>query len=234
MKLFAFDSCPFCTRVRTLIGLKDIACDMEFVVAGQLPQDIAAQIDRFTVPILEINDHAEMNSTVMQESGAIIRFLDGLAEPKLSSSVAPSTEVQSWLDTHRKTINALSYPRMPALKLPELGSREAMNYFLSSRPQSLGMSMKDALKGTDELVAQLEPALFELADLAEVEAFLDKKRPISFDDLALFSEIRNLSMVKELCLPKHLTNFGRKISQASDVPFYRGIAASDVEELAVL
>ncbi|MES0884286.1 glutaredoxin 2 [Roseibium sp. SCP14] len=233
MKLYVFDSCPYCTRTRTLIGLKDIPCDIDCVVAGALPDHLKGKVGRFSVPILEIPNAAEGLDGVMQESSQIIDHLDGVSGERLLSVTSPSKDVQDWLDTNRPAINALCYPRMPALKLPELGSPKAMEYFLSSRPESIGMSLLDALAKTNDLTSQLKSSLEELSVVADTEIYLQRNRPISFDDLVVFAELRNLTMVKELRLPATLAQFVVQISQEASVPVYRGIAAADMEEMAV-
>ena len=221
MKLYAFDSCPYCVRVRAVIGLKKIPCDMAFVVAGRLPEELAGQVERFVVPMLKL----DQTDQIMQESVDIIRYLDNSAIG--SDSATPlfdrydiSDALGHWLARIRPLLDRLCYPRMPALNLPELGPSQAIEFFQSSRAQHLGMSFELALHNTERFTAELEPMLAELDTILELECFLHRERLITMDDIYVFAELRNLAMVQELNMPKRLQLYLHHLSALTDIPLY--------------
>lgn len=76
MKLHVFDSCPFCVRVKTVIGLKHLDCEISPMTLGQLPESLEGKLERLTVPVLELPKQDDHDDTVMVESLDIIRYLD--------------------------------------------------------------------------------------------------------------------------------------------------------------
>ena len=226
MKLYAFESCPFCVRVRGFIGLKNIDCEIVYLLAGSLPDHLSNKVDTFKVPMLEIAANDKEQTTVMQESSELIPYLDNLGKQPLFDRYSINTELEQWLESLKPSLAPLCYPRMRSLKLPELGSPEAMEYFEFSRKENLGFSLDEALDKTSALVAEAEEKLASPpAVLVAIQAYIENERPTTIDDLYAFAELRNLSMVEELQLPAELKCYIEKLSEQTKVPLYPAISA---------
>ncbi|EEE35446.1 glutaredoxin [Rhodobacteraceae bacterium KLH11] len=72
LKLFVFETCPFCVRARLMAGLKGLSPELVYVAPGQTPAELEGRVDRLTVPILVDGE------TLIQDSTEIIRHFDSI------------------------------------------------------------------------------------------------------------------------------------------------------------
>ncbi|MGR5559783.1 glutaredoxin 2 [Vibrio fortis] len=222
MKLHVFDSCPFCVRVKTVIGLKNIDCEISPIVLGQLPESLEGKLERLTVPVLEQRQH-DGEHTVMVESLDIIRYLD-----QQSESMFTRYEVSDALNDLLKRLYPSSaqllYPRMPRLNLPELSTPDALSMFVESRKGALGQSIEQALERTEEYLPGLKRLLDELESLLDIDALVSGDRNLNIDDIAAFSELRNYTMVAELEMSERIMSFISFIASRSGTSLYPPIS----------
>lgn len=136
MKLYIFETCPFCVRVRIMAGLKGLTPDLIYVSPGQIPPELEGRIDRLAVPILADGE------TLIQDSTEIIRHLDAHGTPLLQS-YGTSQALEEWRTSISAPLSALCYPRMPQLNVPELASPDALAFFEGSMPKRIGMPFAD-------------------------------------------------------------------------------------------
>lgn len=212
MKLYVFDSCPFCVRSRMLIGLKGIDCELKFLIADDV-ETPTRMIGKKRVPILEKDDE-----TFLGESWEINRYLDGLDGKPLIGEFGGSSGFEEWYKTYNSEYDLLCYPRMPYMGLPELGSEGAMSYFRSSRYEVLGMSLEDAIAQTDTIKPRIEQKLSEIAGQINEGAAIGG--PLTADDFYLFPLLRGLTMVKGLQFPPPLMDYMVAVSERIKVPLY--------------
>lgn len=189
MRLFVFETCPYCLRVKILVGLKGLNLQTETLSPGVLPNEIAGHVARFSVPILQDG------GLVIQDSAKIIRYLDGQGQALLSDN-RTSSVYEAWHARIKSPLNALCYPRMISLAPGELASPAARDWFAREIPGRIGMSLATALNRTDAFVDQLAD------DLAEAYSFLSG--PMRYDTLASLADLMILTMVAELRFPEPL------------------------------
>ena len=218
MKLHVFDSCPFCVRVKTVIGLKNIDCEISPIVLGQLPESLEGKLERLTVPVLEQRQH-DGKHTVMVESLDIIHYLDQQGDP-MFTSYEVSNLLKNLLQRLYPISAQLLYPRMPQLNLPELSTPDALSIFVESRKESLGQSIDQALKRTKEYLPELKGLLEELDTLLDIDALVTGERKLNINDIAAFSELRNYTMVAELEMSERMMNFVSFVASRSGVSLY--------------
>jgi len=223
MKLHVFDSCPFCVRVKTVIGLKNLGCEISPMTLGQLPESLEGKLERLTVPVLELPNQDGHDDTVMVESLDIIRYLDKQDDPMFTSY-----EVSDSLNNLLKRLYPISaqllYPRMPRLNLPELSTPDALSMFVESRKEALSQSIEQALKRTEEYLPELKRLLEELDSLLDIDALVTGERKLNINDIAAFSELRNYTMVAELEMSERMMIFVNLIASRSGVSLYPPIS----------
>lgn len=219
MKLHVFDSCPYCVRVKVLIGLKGLDCQINPMVLGQLPESVEGKLEKFSVPILEESDPENGESIIMTESLDIFRKLDSIGTP-LFFSYEPSEKVLDLLANLQQAKAPLSYPRMPLMNLPELSSEEAIKMFRTSREAALGQTLEQAIDNTVHYLPAVETLVDELEQILMPKTFLDGDRELNIDDIAVFAELRNLTMVGEFNFSKQMYTYLDVISSRSNVPLY--------------
>lgn len=220
MKLHIFDSCPFCTRVKFFADLKGIDLPTQYTGLGVIPVSVQSQISKFVVPILEIEQYSKTEAMV--ESAEIIKFLD--TQQPLLQSYQVSDVIEARLAAMKPITAKLVYPRMLQLSLPELSDPEALKLFVDSRPNVLGMSLEEALDNTEGVVSLMLEQLELLSQELDIASYLSRDREISMDDIAAFSELRNLTMVAELSFPKQLKHYFETLSALASLQSYTRVS----------
>lgn len=206
MKLYIFETCPFCVRVRIMAGLKGLTPDLIYVSTGQIPPELEGRIDRLAVPILVDGE------TLIQDSTEIIRHLDAHGTPLLQS-YGTSQALEEWRTSISAPLSALCYPRMPQLNVPELASPDALAFFEGSMPKRIGMPFAEALAQTSRLARIVEAALPGVLPFLEL-------RNINFDTLAALADLRSLTMVAEISFPEQVSiHFKDLIARSGIEPF---------------
>lgn len=226
MKLYVFDSCPYCVRVRAFIGLKDIKCDVNYMVFGERPKILGSALEYFKVPVLEMQEMESRNPSVMFESLDIIRTLDQI-EPPLLGGYLISEALEQRLAQIKPISAQLLYPRMPKLNLPELATSYALDAFIESRNKMLGQTIHQALKKTDQYLLKLDEQLMLMEQEIDVDAYLVGSRNLNINDIAAFSELRSYSMIAELVFSEKMQLYVDTLSSRTKVDLYVPINGSD-------
>ncbi|WP_171181965.1 glutathione S-transferase N-terminal domain-containing protein [Ruegeria sp. HKCCD8929] len=211
MKLYVFETCPYCIRTRIIAGLKGLSPEIIHVEPGNIPEDLKGRIERLTAPILMDGE------TLIQDSTEIIRHFDKTGAPILSS-YGPGRDLEDWRATFAAPLNALCYPRMPHLDVPELASPEARAFFGQVMPDRIGMPFAEALARTAEFTREVEAAL------PGAEPYLSGDT-ISFDTLATLADLQSLTMVAELEFPVQISAPFTKLMARAGVPPFPAVAA---------
>ena len=84
MKLYAYDHCPFCTRVRFITGMKNIPIDVRYLLWDD-EQTPVQLVGKKSVPIFDDGE-----GTLLTDSLEIVAWLDShWAEPFSASGKSP-------------------------------------------------------------------------------------------------------------------------------------------------
>lgn len=210
MKLYAYDHCPFCTRVRFITGIKNIPIEVRYLLwdDAQTPTSL---VGKKVVPIF---DDGEGN--VMTESLDIVAWLDShVGEPVLKAENRP--EVDAWLSDAMLPLQKIGYPRWPTLLLPEFQSASARDAWRAAK--------QDAINGFDEALAEtpalVEPihALFERAEALLGDA-IHGQAPVTWTELKLFTFLRGFTCEPSLRWPIALRKWLDLRSRHSAVPLF--------------
>jgi glutaredoxin 2 len=230
LKLHTFDSCPYCTRVKALIGLKNLDIQIQPFPLGELEPSIATKLKKITAPILERTSTDGDKTEVITESLDIFANLDQLP---VSNEIQPyfnrytlSKEVEGILNDLKPYAAKLCYPRMPFLALPELSTTSAMALFVHSREEYLGAPLAELLSATADYVPKLEQALIKVTSMFDMASVVNATRDLSIDDIALFSELRNLTMIGELAMPQTMRDYLYAISNRAKVALFAPVYAN--------
>ena len=230
MKLYAFESCPFCIRVRMVLGIKRITYVLEYVGAGNIPPQLEGEIDKLSVPILKFSDKNDAKTRILQDSQQIIHYLEHLDNQPMFAQDAVNNELIDLFSHLQTSMDQLCYPRMLSLALPELSPLQARRYFASAIQEKLGMSFDDALQKTDSLVQSLQSYWSEIETALHLNLYIQGNRPLNANDLYAFPHLRHLTMVAELIIPVSIKRYLDCISHQVSVPLFQKITLQQAKE----
>lgn len=210
MKLYAYDHCPFCTRVRFITGIKNIPIEMHYLPWDdeQTPVQLAGKKE---VPIFEDDEGNRMTGSL-----DIVAWLDNhTGEPMLKAENRP--EVDAWLSDAMLPLQKIGYPRWPLLLLPEFQSARARDAWRAAK--------EGEINGFDESLAEtpmlVEPiyALFERAEALLGDA-IHGGAPVTWTELKLFTFLRGFTCESSLRWPIALRKWLDLRSRHCAVPLF--------------
>lgn len=217
MTLYHYDHCPYCVKVRMLIGLKNIPFETK-----ALPNDDERTPIGLTgkkmVPIIIREDGKPMN-----ESLDILAYLDTL--PAYGAPIVGDSRsdlrLQKWLQDARQYHYFLAMPRWIKIGLPEFSTDSAVQYFVAKKTAFMG-SFEQRMAETPRLMDQAH------AHLAELEKIMGDSEYIwgelTLDDFHLFATLRALTCVRGLKFPPKIDRYMNNLSKKSKVHLHWELA----------
>ena len=130
MRLYLFEHCSLCFRVRMTAALKRMHLQ-EVVVLDDDTETLVSLVGRRVIPILVKDD-----GRPMLESMDMVKYIDAIGEPLL---IGPErSEIKLWADTVVDKTARLSQPRYPLLGLPEFATVAALDHYTMRKRKNLG------------------------------------------------------------------------------------------------
>ena len=214
MKLYVYDHCPYCNRVRFLAGMKHIALDIVHLSYADNETTVAL-VGKRAVPVLQLDD-----GRLMLESMDIARYLDALTgTPWLAHAV--NTAVEDWLRSVNLPLQTLTYPLWLVSDSPEFSSQAAKREWVARKSPLIG-----GFEHSAEDIQRNMLAVNRLLQEAErlLESRLGADMDINVDELKLFTVLRNLTLAAGLQWPAALRHWLQRRSAQSGLALYSGQA----------
>jgi glutaredoxin 2 len=190
MKLYLFEHCSLCFRVRMTAALKRRHLQ-ERVVLDDDSDTMISLVGRRVIPIL-VKDDGEP----MLESMDMVRYVDGLGEPVLTGPRRP--EIAAWADRVVGKTAPLTMPRYPLLGLPEFATVAARDHYILRKRKTFG-DFVELRANTRRYIDDLSPDLEELDRMVESPRALNGR--LSFDDVHVLPLLRSAAIVNGLKFP---------------------------------
>ena len=208
LKLYHYDHCPYCIRVRIILGLKKIPFE-SIILQNSDENSHFKLVNKKVVPILEYE-----KDKFMIESLDIVKFLDEFDNKSILEK--PQNEfIQNWINENSSVIYRLAIPRFVKLNLEEFKDQKDIDYFTKKKENFLG-NFEELLENTSKFIEEIEK---ELETLNKEKDFLSKEN-FSYDDIFLFPTLRNLTCVKGLTFPENVLNYLNKMSELTNIDLY--------------
>jgi glutaredoxin 2 len=196
MRLYLFEHCSICFRVRMAAALKRLHLQ-ETVVLEDDSATMIGLAGKRVVPILVKDDgHA------MLESMDMVAYIDALGAPILTGPLRG--EVDAWADSFVAKALLLTWPRYPLLGLPEFGTVAALDHYIVRKRKALGDLVELRAK-TREQIDALMPDLETLDGLVERPNAVNGT--LSLDDIRVLPLLRSAAVVKGLKFPKKVRSY---------------------------
>jgi glutaredoxin 2 len=154
VRLYLFEHCSLCFRVRMIAALKHMHLQ-ETVVLDDDSETMTALAGKRVVPILVKDD-----GKPMLESMDMVVYLESLGEPVLTGP--QRSQVGAWADKVLTKLSPLTWPRYPLLGLPEFGTVAALDHYLLRKRNAIG-DFIELRANTRQYINNLMPDLDELA-----------------------------------------------------------------------
>ena len=196
MKLYMFEHCSLCFRVRMMAALKGKHLQ-EAVVFDDDTDTMVGLVGKRVIPILLKDD-----GQPMLESMDMVRYIDGLGSPILLGPERP--EISAWADQAVSKTAPLTMPRYPLLGLPEFATPAALAHYTMRKRKSYG-DFVELRSHTSEQIRDLMPLLDRLDALIESPQAVSGT--LSYDDIRVLPLLRSVAVVKGLSLPRRVRDY---------------------------
>ncbi len=196
MRLYLFEHCSLCFRVRMTAALKQLHLQ-ETVV---LDDDTATMVDlvgKRQIPIL-IRDDGQP----MLESMDMVRYVDSRGAPVLTGP--ERDEIAGWADRFAKKAAPLTWPRYPLLGLPEHATIAAHDHYVVRKRKAIG-DLVELRAATRRYIDELVPELDALNGLIQRPEAVNET--LSLDDVRVLPLLRSAAIVKELRFPDRVRDY---------------------------
>lgn len=203
MKLYIYDHCPFCTRVRMACALKNVPVTLSIIMEGDADTPVRL-VGKKVVPILEKED-----GTHMTESLDIVRYIDAMDTPAFSGEMMP--EIEQWLNDVWPVALRLFIPRFTQGDFAELATPEAREAYRLREEKAFGdLTLLTGI--TSELIREITPKLQALVPL------LQQRQQTDINDIMLWPLLRSLSIVKALPFPPDVRDYAVRLEARTGIP----------------
>jgi glutaredoxin 2 len=196
MRLYLFEHCSICFRVRMAAALKRLHLQ-ETVLLEDDSEAMIKLAGRRVVPILVKDD-----GQPMLESMDMVAHIEAIGEPIL---VGPQRgELAAWASATADKTAPLTWPRYPLLGLPEFSTVAAHDHFVVRKQKRLG-DLVELRARTRELIDALMPNLEKLGGMIESPSAVNGK--LSLDDIRVLPLLRSAAVVKRLRFPQKVRDY---------------------------
>jgi glutaredoxin 2 len=196
MRLYMFEHCSLCFRVRMAAALKRLHLQ-ETVVLDDDSDTMIELVGKREIPILMRDD-----CQTMLESMDMVTYLDSLGERILTGP--QRSEIGAWADKIVTKTAPLTMPRYPLLGLPKFGTIAALDHYNLRKRKAFG-DFVELRANTRHHIKELMPDLEELDCL--IESPLGINGNLSLDDVRVLPLLRSAAVVKGLRLPRNVRDY---------------------------
>lgn len=202
MKLYMFEHCSLCFRVRMTAALKRLHLQ-ERVVLDDDSETMISLVGRRQIPILVKDD-----GKPMLESMEMVKHIDSLGEPALAGPQRP--EITTWADRVVGKTALLTQPRYPLLGLPEFATVAALDHYTVRKRKTIG-DLVELRAHTRRYIDDLKPDLEELDQMIESPRAINGR--FSLDDVHVLPLLRSAAVVKDLRFPSKVREYFETMMQ---------------------
>jgi glutaredoxin 2 len=190
MRLYMFEHCSLCFRVRMTAALKGLHLQ-ETVVLDDDSETMIGLVGKRVIPIL-VKDCGQP----MLESMDMVFYVDGIGDRILTGP--ERGEVAAWADKVVSKTGPLTMPRYPLLGLPEFGTIAALDHYNLRKRKAFG-DFVELRANTRHHIDELIPDLEELDRL--IESPMAINGTLSLDDIRVLPLLRAAAVAKDLRFP---------------------------------
>ena len=196
MRLYLFEHCSLCFRVRMAAALKRLHLQ-ETVVLEDDSETMVNLVGKRVIPILVKDD-----GQPMLESMDMVAYIESQGA---SIFTGPQrSEIAAWASAAADKTAPLTWPRYPLLGLPEFGTIAAHDHYVVRKRKSMG-DLVELRARTRELLDAMMPDLEKLDTMIESPNAVNGA--LSLDDIRVLPLLRSAAVVKGLRFPRKVRDY---------------------------
>lgn len=196
MRLYMFEHCSLCFRVRMTAALKRLHLQ-ETIVLDDDTDTMVGVVGKRVMPILVKDD-----GKPMLESMDMVKYVDSHGQPLLVGQERP--EVAEWAERVVTKTAPLTMPRYPLLGLPEFATVAALDHYRVRKRKTFG-DFVELRANTRAYLKELTPDLEALDRLIESPHAINGT--LSLDDIRVLPLLRSVAIVKGLSFPRKVRDY---------------------------
>jgi glutaredoxin 2 len=196
VKLYMFEHCSLCFRVRMIAALKRLHLQ-EAVVLDDDTETMVGLVGKRVIPILVKDD-----GQAMLESMDMVDYVERRGDPVLTGRERP--EVAAWAEEFVAMTAPLTMPRYPLLGLPEFATVAALDHY-SLRKRKVFGDFVELRADTRRYMNALVPGLEALDRMIESRDAVNGT--LSVDDIRVLPLLRSVAVVKGLRFPPMVRDY---------------------------
>jgi glutaredoxin 2 len=196
MRLYMFEHCSLCFRVRMTAALKRLHLQ-ETPVLDDDTDTMVGLVGKRVIPILVRDD-----GRPMLESMDMVKHVDSHGDPILAGP--ERREVANWADGVVSKSAPLTMPRYPLLGLPEFATVAALDHYHVRKRKAFG-DFVELRANTQAYLKELAPDLEALDRL--IESPLAINGTLSLDDIRVLPLLRSAAIVKGMRFPQKVRDY---------------------------
>ncbi|VFP87687.1 glutaredoxin 2 [Candidatus Erwinia haradaeae] len=207
MKLYIYEHCPFCIRVRMIFGIKNIPVDL-IVLMNNDEYTPKYMIGKKIVPILMKQD-----GSYMSESLDIISYIDSLDNKSCIIGI-PRLSVTTWFQNVNSYVYKLLMPYLSTPLFSEFSTLEARKYFINKKESTYG-KFSDLKKNRLVFIQDINYDLYKLGSLIIYSNAINGE--LSFNDFQIFPLLHLLHLIPEIEYPLCVQRYYSYIVQQTKI-----------------
>jgi len=228
-KLYVYDHCPFCVRVRLALGLVGLKHQLVFMGNDDIMTPTKL-VGKKIAPIWEDDDGP---------MGESLDIIDKIDVNRMLKPASGRTDLKKWQKSVQTIMRKLQRPRYVKVPLPEFMQRDGRDAFVRNhqmppyekaewkggalRIEAKYEKYEEAFKESAELVPQLSMALFQLEPMIFCREYCTEGG-LSLDDIDLWARLRSITLIKGLFIPPKIRAYLDHFESLGDVPLYDTMA----------
>lgn len=234
--VYVYDHCPYCVRVRMILGMKKINHNLIFLANDDWETPVGL-IGKKAVPIL-IASHYGENKVVMPESLDIVKYVD--THPSFVEAgapiLSPGTEKS---ETIAKITGDPAWKISVNIRIPlqeNLGefytkqARETFKLRHGINPEDESKLWEDDFQvrssidpKTSQNIAKINKELLPQLEELIVGPFVNGNNP-SYDDICFWPSLRSLTLVKAAEMGPNVGMYLQFVQGVVDIPLFNRLA----------
>lgn len=217
-RVLVYDHCPFCVRVRHVLGLKNVKYELTWL----LNDDVATPTSLVGKKIVPIFQAGGASDDAMTESLDICAAVDGDERYGPSGRFAAASDrkdISEWLDELADPIRRLTRVRFSRAPLPEFTFADARAAYVRNHPLKEPADYDDNFARSQQYIDAVQKRLDHLAGMIHSPEHCTEGG-LSYDDVTLFPRLRSLTIIKDLKLPQRIRDYLEWHSTNAEIPLY--------------